>query len=58
MHELIPWRTVTGRQQLYQDHEWMRAFGEGFVTWRPPVDLKTIGEPRRARWRRASRMWC
>lgn len=43
VHELIPWRTVTGRQQLYQDHEWMRAFGEGFVTWRPPVDLKTLG---------------
>ncbi len=43
VHELIPWRTVTGRQQIYQDHEWMRAFGEGFVTWRPPVDLKTVG---------------
>jgi nitrate reductase alpha subunit len=42
VHELIPWRTLSGRQQLYQDHEWMRAFGEGFVTWRPPVDLKTI----------------
>ena len=43
VHELIPWRTLSGRQQLYQDHEWMRAFGEGFVTWRPPVDLKTVG---------------
>lgn len=43
VHELIPWRTLTGRQQLYQDHLWMRAFGEGFVTWKPPVDLKTIG---------------
>ncbi|MFN3954321.1 MAG: nitrate reductase subunit alpha [Pararhodobacter sp.] len=42
VHELIPWRTLSGRQQLYQDHEWMLAFGEGFVTWRPPVDLKTI----------------
>src|SRR5690606_31272335 len=42
VHELIPWRTLTGRQQLYQDHEWMRAFGEGFVSYRPPVDLKTI----------------
>ncbi|MGG6896718.1 nitrate reductase subunit alpha [Rhizobium sp. BR 315] len=43
VHELIPWRTLTGRQQLYQDHLWMRAFGEGLVTWKPPVDLKTIG---------------
>ncbi|HGG04130.1 MAG TPA: nitrate reductase subunit alpha, partial [Aliiroseovarius sp.] len=42
VHELIPWRTVTGRQQLYQDHLWMRAFGESFCVYRPPVDLKTI----------------
>ncbi|MBL4807349.1 MAG: nitrate reductase subunit alpha [Rhodobacteraceae bacterium] len=42
VHELIPWRTLSGRQQLYQDHLWMRAFGEGFCTYRPPVDLKTV----------------
>jgi nitrate reductase alpha subunit len=42
VHERIPWRTLTGRQQLYQDHEWMRAFGESFCVYRPPVDLKTI----------------
>lgn len=42
VHELIPWRTLTGRQQLYQDHLWMRAFGEGLMSYRPPVDLKTI----------------
>jgi nitrate reductase alpha subunit len=41
VHELIPWRTLTGRQQFYQDHPWMRAFGEGLVSYRPPVDLKT-----------------
>ena len=32
VHELIPWRTLTGRQQFYQDHRWMRAFGEGFAS--------------------------
>jgi nitrate reductase alpha subunit len=42
VHELIPWRTLTGRQQFYQDHEWMRAFGEGFMGYRPPVSTKTI----------------
>ena len=42
VHELIPWRTLTGRQQFYQDHEWMRDFGEGFMGYRPPVDTKTI----------------
>jgi nitrate reductase alpha subunit len=42
VHELIPWRTLSGRQQLYQDHLWMRAFGEGFCVYRPPIDTKTI----------------
>lgn len=42
VHELIPWRTLTGRQQFYQDHEWMIAFGEGFMSYRPPVDTKTV----------------
>ncbi|AUH00577.1 nitrate reductase subunit alpha [Prodigiosinella confusarubida] len=41
VHELIPWRTLSGRQQLYQDHEWMRAFGEGLLVYRPPVDTRT-----------------
>jgi nitrate reductase alpha subunit len=40
VHELIPWRTLTGRQQLYQDHAWMLAFGEGFCLYRPPIDTK------------------
>jgi nitrate reductase alpha subunit len=42
VHELIPWRTLTGRQQFYQDHKWMLGFGEGLCVYRPPVDLKTI----------------
>ncbi len=44
VHEYIPWRTLTGRQQFYMDHPWMIAFGEGFVSYRPPVDLKTLGD--------------
>jgi nitrate reductase / nitrite oxidoreductase, alpha subunit len=42
VHELIPWRTLTGRQQFYQDHPWMRGFGEALCVYRPPVDLKTV----------------
>jgi nitrate reductase alpha subunit len=42
VHELIPWRTLTGRQQLYQDHLWMRGFGAALCVYRPPVDLRTI----------------
>ena len=42
VHELIPWRTISGRQQLYQDHPWMRAFGESLVSWRPPIDTRSV----------------
>ncbi|WP_413737946.1 nitrate reductase subunit alpha [Sodalis sp. RH21] len=40
VHELIPWRTLSGRQQLYQDHEWMRAFGESLLVYRPPINTR------------------
>ena len=35
----VPWRTLTGRQQLYVDHEWMRAAGEALPVWKPPLEL-------------------
>ena len=35
----IPFRTLTGRQQLYLDHEWMLALGEGLPAYRPPVEV-------------------
>ena len=35
VHERIPWRTLTGRQQIYQDHPWMRAF-RGVASRVPP----------------------
>jgi len=41
VHELIPWRTITGRQQFYQDHKWMRDFGEHLCVYKPAVDFKT-----------------
>ncbi len=42
VHEYIPWRTLTGRQQLYQDHPWMLDFGEGLVSYRPPINTATV----------------
>ncbi|XXK58153.1 nitrate reductase subunit alpha [Porticoccaceae bacterium nBUS_09] len=42
VHELIPWRTITGRQQFYQDHQWMQAFGEQMVAYRPPIKTRTV----------------
>ncbi|RUU59735.1 nitrate reductase subunit alpha, partial [Mesorhizobium sp. M2C.T.Ca.TU.002.02.1.1] len=41
VNELIPWRTISGRQQFYQDHPWFRDFGEGFAVYRPPIDTRT-----------------
>ena len=46
VHEMIPWRTLTGRQQFYQDHRWMRAMGESLVVYRPPIDTHTIAPVR------------
>ncbi|ACR67499.1 nitrate reductase subunit alpha [Edwardsiella ictaluri] len=37
----VPWRTLTGRQQAYQDHAWMQAFGEGFACYKPPLDTQS-----------------
>jgi nitrate reductase alpha subunit len=34
----IPWRTLTGRQHLYLDHDWMLDLGDGLPAYRPPVD--------------------
>jgi len=44
VHELIPWRTVSGRQQLYQDHAWMRAFGESLCVYKPPIDTGSYAQ--------------
>lgn len=42
VNEFIPWRTLTGRQQFYQDHIWMRDFGESLCVYKPPIDTKTV----------------
>ncbi len=47
VQELIPWRTLTGRQELYQDHPWMRLFGEQVCAYKPPVDTRSVEAFRR-----------
>jgi nitrate reductase alpha subunit len=37
---LIPWRTLTGRQHLYLDHEGYLAFGEHLPTFKPKITLE------------------
>ena len=41
VEELIPWRTLTGRQHFYFDHEAYRAFGEHLPTFKPRADMQT-----------------
>ena len=44
IHEHIPFRTLTGRAQFYQDHQWMRDFGEAFCTYKPALDMLSTAE--------------
>lgn len=44
VHELVPWRTLTGRQELYLDHSWIRAFGESFPVYKPQIDTRSLPE--------------
>lgn len=42
VEELIPWRTLTGRQHLYLDHNAYVAFGEHLPTYKPRAELVTL----------------
>lgn len=44
VEELIPWRTLTGRQSLYLDHEAYVAFGEHLPTYKPRAELVSLGD--------------
>jgi nitrate reductase alpha subunit len=37
-----PWHTLSGRQQLYVDHQWMLELGEGLPVFRPPLHHRAI----------------
>ena len=39
IERLVPWRTLTGRQHLYLDHDGYRAFGESLATFKTPITL-------------------
>jgi nitrate reductase alpha subunit len=42
VEELIPWRTLSGRQHLYIDHEVYRAYGEHLPTYKPRPDQRSV----------------
>ncbi|HEX6870735.1 MAG TPA: nitrate reductase subunit alpha [Micromonosporaceae bacterium] len=44
---LKPWHTLTGRQHLFLDHDWIHELGEAMPIFRPPLDMhRLFGEPR------------
>jgi nitrate reductase alpha subunit len=43
IEEKVPFRTLTGRAHFYQDHPWMRDFGESLPVFRPPLDMQASG---------------
>ena len=44
VERLVPWRTLTGRQHFYLDHEGYLAFGENLPTYKPPPDPQAFGD--------------
>ncbi len=44
IERLVPWRTLTGRQQFYLDHEGYIGFGEHLPTYKPKVSPLLYGD--------------
>ncbi len=42
VEELVPFRTITGRQSFYLDHEMMHEMGEAMATYKPILDYLPI----------------
>jgi nitrate reductase alpha subunit len=44
VEDLVPWRTLTGRQQFYLDHEVYIHAGENLPVYKPELDRETLNE--------------
>ncbi|MFQ5808738.1 MAG: nitrate reductase subunit alpha, partial [Armatimonadota bacterium] len=44
VERLVPWRTLTGRQQFYLDHEGYLEFGEHLPTYKPSPTPDVFGD--------------
>jgi nitrate reductase alpha subunit len=44
VERLVPWRTLTGRQHFYLDHEGYLAFGEHLPTYKPTPAPEVFGD--------------
>ncbi|MFQ5747338.1 MAG: nitrate reductase subunit alpha [Gemmatimonadota bacterium] len=48
VERLVPWRTLTGRQQFYLDHPGYIDFGEHLPTYKPKCDSVSYGDLRKS----------
>ncbi|MCB0805163.1 MAG: nitrate reductase subunit alpha [Bacteroidales bacterium] len=48
VERLVPWRTLTGRQHFYLDHEGYIKFGEHLPTFKPSPTPEVYGELKRS----------
>jgi nitrate reductase alpha subunit len=48
IEHLVPWRTLTGRQHLYLDHEGYMLFGENLPTYKPSPRPELYGDLRKS----------
>ena len=48
IEHLVPWRTLTGRQHLYLDHEGYIRFGENLPTYKPSPRPELYGDLRKS----------
>lgn len=46
IEKLIPFRTITGRQSYFLDHEMMKEFGESFAVFKPILNHKPFRSKR------------
>ena len=44
VERLKPWHTLSGRQEVYYDHQALRELGEAIPTNKPPLDMVAIGD--------------
>lgn len=44
VEDLVPWRTLTGRQQFYLDHEMYIQAGENLPVYKPELDIAALNE--------------
>lgn len=57
VERLKPWHTLSGRQEIYYDHQGIRELGEGLPTNKPPLDMVAIGDVRLDRAEGKSRVF-